>query len=231
MKEGGRGPGGQRGQGLLGVIAGVMVVPLFYLAGAGAGSAVVPYLVACLLVFFIERFFSEGELSGAISSAGARLVGIVYITLPLSHLVLLGGTEPGRWWILFLLIVIWASDTSAFFVGRTLGRHKLCPAISPNKTVEGGVGGLLGAAGAAFIFNRYFSLGAGDIEVLILGVFLGTLGILGDLVESAMKRGAGVKDSGTVIPGHGGMLDRIDSMLFAVPALYYYLVWRAGGLL
>lgn len=196
------------------------MVPVFYLGGAGP---VLAYLVAAVLFFFANRFFHEREFPGAVSWAGARLVGIVYITVPLSHAIALREIEGGRWWILFVLVVIWATDIFAFTVGSVIGRHKLCPAISPNKTVEGAIGGLAGGVVAGIVLNSYLSLGAGDLEIIYLSLILGALAVAGDLVESVMKRGAGVKDSGHIIPGHGGMMDRIDSTLFAIPGAYYYL--------
>jgi phosphatidate cytidylyltransferase len=209
-----------------GVIVGAMVVPVFYL---GRPGAVLPYIIVSILVLFVNRFFYEREFAGAIGWTGARLLGIVYIAVPLGHLIVLRETELGPWWILFALTVIWANDTFAFFVGNLAGRHKLSPAISPNKTVEGAVGGLSGGVLGAILFNRFFNMGAGPFEVFYLSIVIGTLGILGDLVESLIKRGAGVKDTGNIIPGHGGVMDRVDSLLFAIPALYYYLIWRAGG--
>ncbi len=198
----------------------MLVVPVFYLGGQGP---VLAYLVAAVLLFFGNRFFYEREFPGAVSWAGARLVGIVYITVPLSHVIALREIEGGRWWILFVLVVIWTTDIFAFSVGSIIGRHKLCPSISPNKTVEGVIGGLAGGVIAGILLNGYLSLGAGNLEIIYFSLFLGALGVVGDLVESVMKRGAGVKDSGHIIPGHGGMLDRIDSILFAIPGAYYYL--------
>jgi phosphatidate cytidylyltransferase len=179
----------------------------------------------------VNRFFYERDFAGALCWAGERFLGIVYIAVPLAHIILLRETELGRWWTLFVLAVIWTNDTFACYVGGIAGRHKLCPAISPNKTVEGSIGGVLGGVLGALLFNRYFFLGAGLPEVLFLSLVIVALAILGDLVESLIKRGAGVKDTGKIIPGHGGMLDRIDSTLFAMPATYYYLVWRGGGFL
>lgn len=130
------------------------------------------------------------------------------------------GLENGFVWILLLLSATWASDTFAYFVGRSIGRHKLAPVLSPKKTVEGAVGGLCGSALVSFLFVQWVpSLPL--LPVLLLGVLIGIASLLGDLVESALKRQAGIKDSGHMIPGHGGVLDRFDSLLFTAPLVYY----------
>jgi phosphatidate cytidylyltransferase len=168
----------------------------------------------------------------AIGSSGTTVLGALYTTGFLS--LLLAWADPAfppalgpspfasRAAIFFLLVVIWVSDIGAFYVGRAIGKHKLAPRISPGKTVEGLVGGLIASVLVSMVFHRYwlrsFSLGA----LMALAIVLDLAGVLGDLAESAIKRGAGVKDSSSVVPGHGGVLDRIDSLLFAVPVMYYY---------
>ena len=124
--------------------------------------------------------------------------------------------------ITFLLVVNWMGDTGAYYVGRLLGKRKLAPRISPNKTWAGSVGGLIGNT-LAVIVGLYFFLQTAFIELLFLGWTLGVLGQLGDLTESAMKRSAHLKDSSTLLPGHGGMLDRIDSIILGAPVLFFYL--------
>jgi phosphatidate cytidylyltransferase len=134
----------------------------------------------------------------------------------------------GELLIFFLLLVTWAGDTGAYYAGMSLGRRKLAPVISPNKTVEGLIGGLmlavLAAVGARLWFLPSFSLA----DCLATGLLLTGAGVLGDLAESALKRSAGVKDSGSLIPAHGGMLDRLDSLLFTAPAFYYYVTVVKG---
>ena len=125
--------------------------------------------------------------------------------------------------IFFLILVTWGGDTGAFVVGKTLGRRKLAPLISPNKTVEGLFGGLLFGTALALLARAWFLPTFTIGDCLALGVVLAGLGAVGDLVESSFKRSAGVKDSGTLIPGHGGILDRVDSLLFAAPTFYYYV--------
>ncbi|MEG6521683.1 phosphatidate cytidylyltransferase [Desulfotomaculum sp. 1211_IL3151] len=128
--------------------------------------------------------------------------------------------ENGFLWVLLLLMTTWASDTFAYFVGRALGRHKLAPLLSPKKTVEGALGGIIGSVIIACIFVNYIP-SVSVISMITLGIFIGITALLGDLVESALKRQAGVKDSGQIIPGHGGFLDRFDSLLLTAPLVYY----------
>ncbi|MBI5560776.1 MAG: phosphatidate cytidylyltransferase [Deltaproteobacteria bacterium] len=156
-------------------------------------------------------------------------MGVMYVALPLSHFIRISLLPNGRIWILFLMSVVWLNDTAAYYTGSAIGRHKLSPRVSPNKTVEGAIGGVIGGLAAAFLFNRFFETGLAAKDVVFISVFLGMVSLLGDLSESLLKRGAGVKDSGSIIPGHGGVLDRLDSIIFSVPALYYYLIWRVAA--
>ena len=166
--------------------------------------------------------------------AGFTILGMIYVGLTFSHLLLLrfidvstaivtpfGMLQTGAAYLWLPFIGTWASDTLAFFVGSHYGRHKLCPAVSPGKTIEGAVGGLVGSiigvATAVTLFHMPLFHG------IIIGILVGIIAPFGDLVESAMKRFAGVKDSGRLLPGHGGVLDRFDSILFAVPIVYYYI--------
>lgn len=126
----------------------------------------------------------------------------------------------GWFWIIILLSATWASDTFAYFTGRFLGKHKMAPLLSPKKTMEGAVGGVLGSVLLCYVFALWlpkFEV----LPLLIIGFVIGMASLLGDLVESATKRQAGVKDSGQIIPGHGGVLDRFDSLLFTAPLVYY----------
>lgn len=151
------------------------------------------------------------------------IFGNLFAILYLSNFVffyLTRGLESGFIWILLLLSATWASDTFAYFTGRALGRHKLAPILSPKKTIEGAVGGVLGSALVAYLFVLWVPA-LPLVPVLFLGGAIGIASLLGDLVESALKRQAGIKDSGHIIPGHGGVLDRFDSMLFTAPLVYY----------
>lgn len=154
---------------------------------------------------------------------GKIVLGPIYVALPLAILLLIDMLPNGNLWIFFLLSVIMASDTSAFYMGRLFGRHKLHETISPGKTWEGAIGGLIGALMAAIIFLKIVPFHPLGIGILILAFAMSISGQLGDLAESMLKRVHGVKDSGGLLPGHGGILDRIDGLIFAIPMLYLYI--------
>lgn len=159
----------------------------------------------------------------------------IYVGGFLSYAVLLRGLDQGMEWTLLALIAVMATDTTAFLVGRAIGKTPLAPTISPGKTREGAAAGFLGAIAATTGAALVMGLGVIIWEALILGAIVGVMAQLGDLVESRIKRNAEVKDSGWLIPGHGGILDRIDSIVFALPAVYYFVIWEiqseGGGLL
>ncbi len=182
-------------------------------------TVVFPAFVAMTLMVFFP------SLRGGHSAGGAEkaLFGSVYVCLPLGMLVIIYRYPNGFLWIFFLLTVIFASDTGAFYFGRLFGKHKLNESLSPNKTWEGAVGGLLLSMIVAIWFLRLMRLH--EVTPPILGLVLGLSIVeqIGDLAESMLKRMHGVKDSGNFLPGHGGVLDRIDGMLFAIPVFYVYL--------
>jgi phosphatidate cytidylyltransferase len=148
--------------------------------------------------------------------------GFLYVPFLLSHLVLTRALPHGVAWVFMLLFVVMCGDSAAFYVGTAIGKHRLYPAVSPKKSIEGAVGGLVGSVCGALLarFLLFPELAIG--HAVAVALLLGVLGQVGDLFESMIKRSCGVKDSGTIIPGHGGVLDRLDSILFAAPALYYY---------
>jgi phosphatidate cytidylyltransferase len=180
-----------------------------------------PLGVLLLLTFALSR----GADFESVSAAAATLLGAVYVGAlggTIAALRLVPPAEQGPWRILMLLVVIMASDTLAFFVGHAFGRRRLAPAVSPGKSVEGALGGIAGGVIGAFIVRH---LGLPEMPALhaaAVGAAVAAMGIVGDLDESLLKRWAGVKDSGALFPGHGGMLDRLDSLLFGAPVLYYY---------
>jgi phosphatidate cytidylyltransferase len=206
----------------LGIISGVSIPPLCYFFGL---AAMLPAVIVALFIFFFAGMLRK-DFKDAVMDTAIKTLGIIYIAVPLSYVILLRDLEQGRWWLLFILFVIWANDTFAYFTGKTIGRHKMSPFVSPNKTIEGAIGGLAGAVLAGLVMNKYLAMGMTMTEAAALSVILGVMGIIGDLAESLLKRSAGVKDSGSVIPGHGGVLDRIDSLLFPVPFVYYFLIFH-----
>jgi phosphatidate cytidylyltransferase len=211
-----------------------------FVLGAGFACAISPFI-------FLTITMRRSPMSGGYPAAAASAFAFAYIALPLGMLVQLRQQWAGAFWILYLLLVVWAGDILAYFVGRSVGRHLMSPRISPKKTWEGAAASLAASLVVGILlFNHAlqissFLLRVGLIErrdglfglerpemwpIILLTVALNIAAQLGDLVESLIKRGAGVKDSGTILPGHGGMLDRIDALLFAAPLLWYYAAWR-----
>ena len=153
------------------------------------------------------------------------LFGILYVGYTLGHFLWLRNRNDGALLVFFVLLVTWAGDAAAYYVGKTWGSRPLAPRLSPNKTVEGFLGGLVVAPLIAWLGHVWFLPAVTAVDCLVLGVLFTMLGLLGDLSESALKRYAGVKDSGSLIPGHGGMLDRVDSLLLNAPVFYYYMAF------
>ena len=153
------------------------------------------------------------------------VAGPLYVGFLLSHALMLreggNGVYDGRDWLLYVLFMTFAADTGAFLVGRVLGKHKMAPVVSPGKTWEGLAGGLVVAVAASMGLSAVLDLPMTMLEQALLGLLLGVVAPMGDLLESALKRRAGVKDSGVLVPGHGGVLDRIDSLLITLPVTYY----------
>jgi len=156
------------------------------------------------------------------------LFGPVYAALPLALLILIDMRPSGSVWVFFLLTVVFAGDTGAFYAGRLFGKHKLYERVSPNKTWEGAFGGLMASVLAGSLFIRLVGPCPMDLKVGVLMVIVSAAAQTGDLCESMLKRHHGVKDSGAILPGHGGILDRIDGLLFAIPVLYVYLCLDLG---
>ncbi len=206
----------------------------------GFAAAIAPFL-------FLTIAMRRADLASGYAAAAAAVFAFTYIALPMGMLVQLRQQWAGAFYLLYLLLVVWSGDIFAYFVGKSIGRHLMCPRISPKKTWEGAAASLVASVAVGWLLFRYAlplssaMLNAGLIErrdglfgleqpsmapIIILSIVLNIAAQLGDLVESLLKRGAGVKDSGAILPGHGGMLDRIDALLFAAPILWYYASWR-----
>ena len=169
------------------------------------------------------------DLHRAVLQSAILVAGVLYVGLTLSCLLLTRALPGGEFLIFFVILVTWAGDTGAYISGKTLGRHALAPTISPKKTVEGLIGGAVLALLVALGARSWFLPSLTLTDAVILAVLLTTAGLLGDLAESAVKRSVDQKDSGSLIPGHGGMLDRLDSLLFTAPCFYYYVVLVKGS--
>ena len=184
------------------------------------------------LLWFIAFYAGQRHLVAAIY----LIVGPIYVGFLLAHSLVLrevGGYDAlSRSWLLFAVLVTFATDMGAFFVGRSLGRHPMAPGISPGKTWEGGAGGWLCAVVAALILDQVLDLAMVGWQVVVIGATVGVLAQCGDLLESKLKRISNVKDAGSIIPGHGGILDRLDSIVISVPAVYYFvtMVFRPYGM-
>jgi phosphatidate cytidylyltransferase len=213
---------------------------LKFVLATGFACAIAPFI-------FLTITMRRSPMRSAYPAAAASTFAFAYIALPMGMLVQLRQQWAGAFWLLYLLLVVWAGDILAYFVGRSLGRHLMALRISPKKTWEGAAASLAASLMVGvLLFNNAlqissFFLRIGLIQrrdglfglekpelwpIILLTIALNVAAQLGDLVESLIKRGAGVKDSGTILPGHGGMLDRIDALLFAAPVLWIYAAWR-----
>jgi phosphatidate cytidylyltransferase len=211
-----------------------------FLVILGFAAAIAPFI-------FLTRAMRGENLRSGYPAAAASVFAFTYIAAPLGMLVQLRQQAAGAIYILYLLLVVWAGDIFAYFVGKSIGRHLMSPRISPKKTWEGAAASVIASVAVGWLLFRHAErislalLHAGLITraggmygleipdlgpILVLTIVLNIAAQLGDLVESLIKRGAGVKDSGAILPGHGGMLDRIDALLFAAPVLWYYAAWR-----
>lgn len=207
---------------------GLVLTAALFVVVAVPGWQAAPFWPLAAVLLLAAALLRGSEPQQAVPAAAVTLLGALYLGAlggSLAALRLLRPIEDGAWRVTLLLAIIMASDTFAFFVGHALGRHRLAPQLSPGKTVEGALGGLLGGVLGALLV-RVLGLPALPLpHALALGAGVAVLGIVGDLDESLLKRWAGVKDSGALFPGHGGMLDRLDSLLFGAPVLYYYFLY------
>lgn len=219
-------PENKRHEKAIGTLLGIVLASLIYFGN--------PFLIHALLGFsiiFLSSLYmlKSANFALAISKIALTLFGMLYIGLLLSYVTLIDKTVPGKQWVLFLLSTVWAADIGGFFIGSLVGRHKLYPRVSPNKTIEGLAGGVGGAITAALLYRKLFFSDLDVSHCVFLGFSLTLFGQMGDFTESMIKRSAHVKDSSGLIPGHGGMLDRLDSFLFSAPFLYYYIRWGGYG--
>lgn len=199
---------------------------LIPLAAAWNGQeAVLAVAVLSILVVFILYLIRTRDGDLDLNPLGRYVLGYLYLPVMLSHLILLRGSDKGVLWIFFVIVLAFSGDIAAFYVGRTFGRRKLMPHISPGKTVEGLWGLAAGSVSGSLVYG-YFLLPEVPVgHIGILGLAGGIIGQMGDLFESLIKRASGAKDSGEILPGHGGILDRLDCLLFIVPFVYYYRMY------
>lgn len=204
-----------------------------------AAAALAPFL-------FLALAMRVGELASGFPAAMVSAFAFVYVALPLGSLVELREQWRGGFFLLYLLLLVWAGDIFAYFIGKPFGRHRMSPRVSPNKTWEGAFASVAASVAVGLLMFHYsapissillranfidqkdgvFLTETSLVPIIVLSIALNIAAQLGDLVESLIKRGAGMKDSGAILPGHGGMLDRIDALLFAAPVLWCYMAWR-----
>jgi len=186
------------------------------------GRYLLEWGVLSLLALFFTWGIKDRNIKVALDQISYTLLGIFYVAGLSGYFILIHGLEDGRHWVVFLFLIIWLGDIAAYYGGRKFGRRPLAPAISPGKTIEGAIFGLAGSLGAGIIAKLTFFQGISLLHCLPAALICGIIGQFGDLAESILKRNAGVKDSSGWVPGHGGVLDRIDSLLFAGPVFYLY---------
>ena len=217
-----------------------LIATASFVIAMGFSAALVPFV-------FLVTGMARSDFSTALPAVAASAFAFGYIALPLGFLVQVRQQWSGAILLVYVLLVVWAGDTTAYFVGRAFGRHRMTPRVSPKKTWEGAAGSMLGSLLVGWIFlahaqgisswllqahlierrDGYFALQPWPLlTILLLSAAINVAAQLGDLVESLIKRGAGVKDSGALLPGHGGMLDRIDALLLAAPVIWFYAALR-----
>ena len=234
-------------------------VALFFVAVIICTSKVTPLIETSALIYFLAVASAlapfvfltvamrRTELPSGYPAAAASTFAFAYIAIPMALLVGIRQQAAGAIYVIYTLLIVWAGDIFAYFVGKGLGRHRMSPRISPKKTWEGAIASVAASVLVGTLWFRHAAAistwllqmnlierrdGMFGLEqppltsIIVLSVIVNVAAQLGDLVESLIKRGAGVKDSGTILPGHGGMLDRIDALLFAAPVLWYYAAWR-----
>ena len=180
------------------------------------------WLAFATITALVSGFVLRPSITEALNRSAYTLLGVVYVAGLMGYFILLRGMEHGNHILFFLFIVIWSGDITAYYVGKSSGKRPLAPEISPGKTQEGALAGLAGSLIGGVVAKYLFFLTLPLKHCLIITLICATIGQIGDLTESLFKRRAGIKDSGSIIPGHGGVLDRLDSLMFAGPAFYIY---------
>ena len=212
---------------------------LFLAALAGSALIFAPFagndkliITAIGLLFVLFSFiflFRIRTIETAAHEVAFALLAFIYIPFLLMHLVLLRQTEFGVQWLFVIMLIVMTNDSAAYYTGCAFGKNRLYPLVSPKKSIEGAIGGLGGSLGGTMLAKFTFFPQLSFRDAIVTALVIGMVGQAGDLFESLLKRSFGVKDSGSLIPGHGGVLDRLDSILFAAPITYYYVLFFFRG--
>ena len=226
----------------LGVAAALVLSVLTFWWGPNGGHSLGLFLAAFVVTIMLRELVRP-QMTFPIYDIATTMFGVFYVGWLMLHLLLLREVPremglpyaAGSAFVLYAFLLAWACDTGAYFTGLAIGRHQLAPSVSPKKSVEGAIGGFLACVGGAFLGRAWFVRDAAGapyltpLQTILLGVLVGVAAQLGDLVESLLKRDARIKDTSDMIPGHGGVLDRFDSLLFTAPVLYYFLTLAVLG--
>lgn len=203
------------------LVAGCQIITLSYMLSPAAVGTPLGVILVAFFSFFLIRYRNSEDLADIRENIGISALGLLYVGVLPAFIVGILQQADGDIWFFALLAIVFAGDTFAYFFGRALGRSKIMPTISPNKTWAGAIGGILGSIFAAVIFKLLFFIEIPTLPMVLLAIITGVSAQIGDFFESLLKRVANKKDSGTLMPGHGGILDRIDGVLFGAPFVYF----------
>jgi len=202
---------------------------LLFLPLANNDKLITPAIGLLFTGFSLLFLFRIRSIDTAAREVAFALLAFLYIPFMLMHLVQLRQTSFGIQWIIVIMLIVMTNDSAAYYSGSAFGKHRLYPLVSPKKSIEGAIGGLIGSIGGTMLAKFTFFPQLAFTDAILMALVVGMIGQAGDLFESLLKRSFGVKDSGSIIPGHGGVLDRLDSILFAAPVTYYYVLFFFRG--
>ncbi len=203
----------------------VITILLIYAAHMKSFEMTVGFLTLNLLAVAVMTLIRFQSDSTVLEEVAKQVLGVVYVPLLLSFIILIRHSADGATWVFFLVFLVFIEDTGAYYAGTYLGRHKLLPSVSPGKTIEGALGGLSASIAIGIVFKLLFLPELPLGLCFLISITVGIIAPAGDLFESVLKRVGKIKDSGTIMPGHGGILDRIDALLFAAPVVYLFKVY------
>lgn len=210
-------------------LAAVAGSALVFIPLAGNDKLLISGIGLLFIGFSLLFLFRIRTIETAARDVALALLAFLYIPFLLMHLVLLRQTPFGIQWLIVIMLIVMTNDSAAYYSGSAFGKHRLYPLVSPKKSIEGAIGGLLGSLVGTMLAKFTFFPQLTFTDAAVTAIVVGMVGQAGDLFESLLKRSFGVKDSGTLIPGHGGVLDRLDSILFAAPIAYYYVLFFFRG--